>query len=208
MRILYDYYRSTACYRVRIALYYKNVDFELKTVNLVKEGGEQHSAEYQSLNAQQLVPTFCDGDTVLTQSLAILEYLDEKYPEPAILPDDPILRARIRAFSQVIASDMHPLNNLRVLQYLTGPLEHSEDEKLAWYHHWLQLGFDALETYLSDEPETGFCFSEQLTMADICLLPQMYNAERFNFDMTAYPRLLAIGKHCYKLPSLQKAYPQ
>lgn len=206
---LYTYYRSTAAYRVRIALHYKNFAYESIPVNLLES--EQFNIEYSAVNPQMRVPTLIDSDNnselVLGQSIAILEYLEEKYPEPALLPKDIHLRAQVRAFCQLIACDMHPLNNSGVLQYIRKVFSQDKEEVNAWYFHWLTKGFDALEILLKDN-EGPFCFGEQLTMADICLIPQIYNAFRFEFPMNAYPKLSAIYQHCLPLKAFDAAKPE
>lgn len=208
MITLYDYYRSSACYRVRIALNYKKLDYEKIEIHLTKEGGEQHQAAYKNINPQQLVPTLMDGEHVLTQSIAIMEYLEERYPKPHLLPSDPVQRARARAIAQMVACDIHPLNNLRVLQYLVETLGHDEETKRTWYHHWLRLGFDAIETLLAYQPKTGFCVGDHVTIADICLVPQIYNATRHHFSMAPYPCLRAINENCLGMACFSDAMPE
>ena len=204
---LYSYFRSSAAYRVRIALNLKRLPAEIVPVHLVKNGGEQHSAEYRQLNANELVPTLIDDTFALSQSLSILEYLDEKYPEPALLPKQLQQRALIRAFSQNIACDIHPLNNLRVLQYLQNVFALSEGEKSTWYKHWIELGMRSLEAQLT-ESNGQFCFGEQATFADCCLIPQVYNAKRFNIDVSAFPKIESIYQHCMTLDAFQQAAPE
>ena len=204
---LYSYFRSSAAYRVRIALNLKGLPAEIVPVHLVKNGGEQHSAEYCQLNASELVPTLIDDTFALSQSLSILEYLDEKYPEPALLPKQLQQRALIRAFSQNIACDIHPLNNLRVLQYLQNVFALSEGEKSTWYKHWIELGMRSLEAQLT-ESNGQFCFGEQATFADCCLIPQVYNAKRFNIDVSAFPKIESIYQHCMTLDAFQQAAPE
>ena len=204
---LYSYFRSSAAYRVRIALNLKGLPAEIVPVHLVKNGGEQHSAEYRQLNASELVPTLIDDTFALSQSLSILEYLDEKYPEPALLPEQLQQRALIRAFSQNIACDIHPLNNLRVLQYLQNVFALSEGEKSTWYKHWIELGMRSLEAQLT-ESNGQFCFGEQATFADCCLIPQVYNAKRFNIDVSAFPKIESIYQHCMTLDAFQQAAPE
>lgn len=204
---LYSYFRSSAAYRVRIALNLKGLPAEIVPVHLVKNGGEQHSAEYRQLNASELVPTLIDDTFALSQSLSILEYLDEKYPEPALLPKQIQQRALIRAFSQNIACDIHPLNNLRVLQYLQNVFALSEGEKSTWYKHWIELGMRSLEAQLT-ESNGQFCFGEQATFADCCLIPQVYNAKRFNIDVSAFSKIESIYQHCMTLDAFQQAAPE
>ncbi|MGE8560001.1 MAG: maleylacetoacetate isomerase [Acinetobacter sp.] len=208
---LYSYFRSSAAYRVRIALNLKGLDAEVIPVHLVKNGGEQHSAEYRQINPSELLPALVEdgseGGFTLTQSLSILEYLEEKHPETALLPQNIEQRALIRAFSQSIACDIHPLNNLRVLQYLSGTLTVSDDQKSAWYKHWVETGFNGLEAQLKNS-NGKFCFGESPTFADCCLVPQVYNAIRFNIDLVAYPKIAAIYQHCNTLSAFQNAAPE
>lgn len=203
----YSYWRSSAAYRVRIALAYKGLSTNTHYVHLLKEGGEQRTAQYQALNPAQLVPVLVDGDLTLNQSLAILEYLEAKHPEPALLPADLNQAMQVRAVALDIACDIHPLNNLRVLQYLTGTLELTEQQKLHWIQHWLQQGLQALELRL--QKTAGLCcFGDEVSWADICLIPQIYNALRFSLDMSAYPTLKRIYQHCTSLPAFIKASPE
>ncbi|WP_431687962.1 maleylacetoacetate isomerase [Hahella sp. NBU794] len=209
MMQLYDYWRSSAAYRVRIALNLKGLPYEAHSVHLVKDGGQQHQSDYKALNPQGLVPLLTDGEFRLNQSLAIIEYLEDSHPTPALLPADPQTKAQVRAFSQVIACDIHPLDNLRVLQYLTGPMEVNEEKKLVWYQHWILEGFKALEQMAASYADKGpYCFGEQVTMADVCLIPQVYNANRFNCPMMNFPRLREINDNCLKLEAFQKATPE
>src|SRR5690606_4726115 len=176
---LYSYFRSSAAYRVRIALNLKGLAYETVPVHLLKDGGQQLSDSYRSLNPTALVPTLVDGDLAVGQSMAILEYLEETHPEPALLPRDAKGRARVRAIAQTIACDIHPLNNLRVLKYLKRTLGVPDEAKNAWYRHWVEEGLAALETMLARSPETGrYCHGDTPTMADICLVPQIANARR------------------------------
>ena len=209
-RILYGYWRSTAAYRVRIALAHKELSYDNRSVHLIKDGGQQKAADYTEINPQQLVPHFQDGDLAINQSMAILEYLEEVYPEKPLLPKSSEERAAIRAFCQEIVSDIHPLNNLRVLQYLKTALDVSEEEKLSWYRHWIARGFSALEQRLnkSRAARDSFCFGDQLTLADLCLVPQMYNARRFDCPLDEFPTLRAIENHCLELPAFQSALPE
>jgi maleylpyruvate isomerase len=205
---LYSYFRSSAAYRVRIALNLKGLDYQTVPVHLLRNGGEQRSAEYRQANPQGLVPFLETEQGGIGQSLAILEYLEEQYPTPALLPADPFLRAKVRAFALHIACDIHPLNNLRVLQHLTGTLGISEDAKLAWIQRWIADGFRALEDELSRQPHRGpYCIGEQLTLADVCLVPQWFNAERFQCELTPYPRLHAVVNACNALQAFQLAQP-
>ena len=206
---LYDYFRSTASYRVRIALLYKNIDYQSLPIHLVNNGGEQHSEDYRKINPQALVPSLSDGENTFTQSLAMLEYLEEKHPQPALLPEGISERAHVRSIAQMIACDIHPLNNLRVLQYPTQTLHHDENDKLAWYRHWIKLGFDALEQRLQTLPRPKpVCYGDTVTMADVCLIPQIYNAHRFDCPMDDYPLLNAINAHCLGMEAFYKAAPE
>ena len=202
---LFDYFRSSAAYRVRIALNLKGVTAERAFVHLLK--GEQRSADYVARNPQSLVPALeTDDGTVLTQSLAIIEWLEEVHPEPRLLPDATDERARVRAIALSIACDIHPLNNLRVLQYLTREMGVSDEAKDAWYGHWCEVGLAALETQLAREPATGrFCHGDRPTLADICLVPQLANARRVNIDTARYPTLARIETACNALPAFADA---
>lgn len=208
MLTLYHYFRSSASYRVRISLNIKSLLYHDIPVHLVNKGGEQFSEDFQMLNPQSLVPVLQDHEKTLTQSLAIIEYLEETHPSPALLPKDPFLRAQIRAFALAIASEIHPLNNLRVLSYLTDELNISDDQKSQWYHHWIATGLTALEKKLaSSEFTSDFCFGKTPSMADVFLVPQLYNARRFLCDLSAYPTLIRIDAHCQQLEAFSKAKP-
>lgn len=204
---LYGYFRSSAAYRVRIALNLKGLAYEQLAVNLAD--GEQRGVDNLARNPQGLVPVLeTDDGTRLTQSLAICEYLDERYPEPPLLPADAAERARVRALAQAIACEIHPLNNLKVLKYLTGELGVSDEARLGWYRHWVSEGFDALETRLADSPATGaFCHGDTPTLADACLVPQVFNARRFDCDLSAYPTIRRIIERCATLDAFQRAAP-
>ena len=205
---LYNYFRSTSSYRVRIACNLKGLSYEYIPVHLNRNGGEQFAADFSSLNPQQLVPLLIDGTLLISQSLAIIEYLDECYPDVALLPRASIDRVRVRQLSQYIACEMHPLNNLRVLKYLTGPLQLSVEQKQAWTVHWLRTGLEALERELNGSAARGkFCFGNTPTMADCCLVPQLYSARRFGIDVDAYPALRAIDAECQTLDAFQAAHP-
>ena len=209
MLVLYTYFRSSAAYRVRIALELKGLPYKAVPVHLVRGGGEQHSAAFAMLNPSELVPVLVDGEATITQSLAIIEYLDEVHPAPALLPPDAAGRARVRAIAQTIACEIHPLNNLRVLQRLEATLGASAQTKSEWYAHWVTLGFTALESMLSQSAATGrYCHGDTPTLADCCLVPQIYNAERFGISLAAYPTLCRIGAACLELPAFQQASPQ
>lgn len=202
---LFGYFRSSAAYRVRIALNLKDIEAEHAFVHLRK--GEQAAPDYAALNPQHLVPTLVDGDAVLTQSLAIIEYLDETHPEPPLLPADPAGRARVRSIAQAIACDIHPINNLRVLKYLVGPMGVTEEEKDEWYRHWIAVGLGAVERMLA--AGTGrFCHGDAPGLADACLVPQVFNAERFGCDLTAFPTVTRITAACRALPAFAAAEPE
>jgi maleylacetoacetate isomerase len=192
---------------VRIALNLKGLSYDTQAVHLLKQGGEQHSAEYAAINPSELVPTLLDQQYVLTQSLSILEYLEEAYPKTALLPQNLQQRAQIRTFAQHIACEIHPLNNLRVLQYLEQTLAVSNSEKTAWYQHWIKLGFHSLEQQLQHS-NGKYCFGEQASFADCCLIPQVYNAKRFQIDLTEYPKIQSIYTHCMRLAAFQQAAPE
>jgi len=202
---LYSYFRSSAAYRVRIALNLKSLDADYDYVHLVRDGGAQHKPAYKALNPQAVLPTLVlDGGEVLTQSLAIIEYLDETYPDPPLLPRDPVARARVRAVGAAIACDIHPLNNLRVLQFLKNDLGLGQPDVDNWYRHWVELGFDAVEQMI----EGGdFCFGDTVSLADICLLPQIFNARRFDVDVGAYPRISAVERKCATMAAFEEAHP-
>ncbi|WP_219115858.1 maleylacetoacetate isomerase [Janthinobacterium sp. UMAB-56] len=205
---LHGYYRSSASYRVRIALNLKNLHVDTVYVHLSRRGGEQFTPAFSGLNPQQLLPVLEDGGAVLTQSLAIIEYLDETQTGQKLLPADALGRARVRQLAMVCACDIHPLNNLRVLNYLTGPLVLSQEQKNAWYQHWTHLGLAALEAELAKSPLTGqFCHGDTPTLADCCLVPQIYNARRFHCDLAPYPTILRVIAHCEALPAFQQAHP-
>jgi len=204
---LYSYFRSSAAYRVRIALALKGLVYEYVPVHLIK--GEQRADGYRALNAQALVPTLVDEQRIFTQSLAIIEYLDERHPQPPLLPDTAAERARVRAIALSIACDIHPLNNTRVLQYLERTLGASEEAKSAWYRHWVELGLSALETQLAGDPATGtFCHGEKTSLADICLVPQLANARRYDIPLDAYPTLARIDSNCRALAAFAQSAPE
>lgn len=206
---LYTYWRSSAAYRVRIGLNLKGLPWQARPLHLVHGGGQQHDTDYTALNPQALVPTLIHGQRVLTQSLAILEYLDDAFPDTAaLLPADAPGRARVRALSQLVACDIHPLNNLRVMQYLGGRLGVDEPARQEWTGHWMHAGFAAMEVMLASSSATGrFCHGDTPGLADCCLLPQLYNARRFSIDLTAYPTLQRIEQHCCALAAFQDAHP-
>lgn len=200
---LFTYFRSSAAYRVRIALNYKGIDYTPVPVNLVK--GEHKVPPYLDINPQGLVPALRlkDGN-LLTQSGAILEWLEENYPSPALLPEDSFQRGVVRGWANLVGCDIHPIDNLRVLNYLTGELGISDQQKQDWYHHWIRLGFETLESNIKATP---YCWGEQVTLADVYLIPQVYNALRFKLDMKPFPKILSVYQRCNELPSFSAAYP-
>jgi maleylacetoacetate isomerase len=204
---LYDYFRSSAAYRVRIALNLKGIAPERAFVHLRR--GDQRSDDYLALNPQGLVPALVTDDgTVLTQSLAIIEYLDETQPSPPLLPKSPIERARVRSLAQAIACDIHPIDNLRVLRYLLNTVGVEEAQKDAWYKYWIDVGLEALESAVARDPRTGrFCHGDSPTLADVCLVPQLANGRRVDMDLSPYPTLLRIEAECQALPAFADAAP-
>ncbi|ALU88142.1 maleylacetoacetate isomerase [Herbaspirillum rubrisubalbicans] len=208
MTTLYSYFRSSASYRVRIALNLKGVAYETAAVHLLNQGGEQLLPAFTQVNPHALVPVLADQGRLLTQSMAMLEYLEERYPTPALLPGDAFQRAHIRELALAIACEIHPLNNLRVLRYLKHQLAVDEAQKTAWIQHWIKLGFSALEQQLAADTTRGhFCVGDAPTMADCFLVPQIFNARRFEVDMAPYPTLCAIDAACNALPAFQQAHP-
>ena len=202
---LYNYFRSSASFRVRIALHLKSLPYEYIAVHLAK--GENLLDTYRQIAADNLVPNMeIDGEH-LNQSMAIIEYLDEMHPEPALLPKDPLGRARVRALAQSIACEIHPINNLRVLKYLTGTLGVSEDQKNTWYRHWVRDGLEAFERQLAKGPQSTYCYGNTPTLADCCLVPQIFNGKRFNVNIDGLPRTMAAFDACMKLDAFQKAQP-
>lgn len=204
---LYGFFRSSTSFRLRIALNLKGLAYEPRYVSLPKM--EHRAEDFLAVNPQGLVPALVDDANVVTQSLAIIEYLDETHPEPPFLPASPIDRAYVRAVAQIMACEIHPLNNVRVLKYLQSRWNLSEDERNEWYAHWITEGFRGLEAYLTHEKKSGrFVFGDAPGIADICLVPQVFNAERFNCDLSAYPTCLAIHQNCMALRSFEKAQPK
>lgn len=204
---LYSYWRSTAAYRVRITLNIKGLAYDTVPVDLVTDGGQQHAADYTALNPSHLVPTLMlDDGTALTQSLAIAEYLDITHPNPPLLPAGPIQRARVKAAALVIAADMHPVNNLRVVQHLGNKFGATPDDKADWMRHWMVLGFDALQQMV--RADTPFAFGDTPGFADICLTAQYYNARRWGLDLAPYARLTEIEQNCLALPAFDAATPE
>ncbi|MBV1775933.1 maleylacetoacetate isomerase [Burkholderiaceae bacterium DAT-1] len=205
---LYTYFRSSAAWRVRIALAHKGLSWEAVPVHLLKDGGQQHGDAYKSLNPQGLVPALVtEAGDVLSQSLAIIEYLDEAYPAQALLPTDPVARAKVRSLALQIAADIHPINNLRVLQYLKRELSASQEQVDAWIRHWVDTGFATLETQLLAAGATKYCYGDQPSLADACLVPQVFNARRFGVDMSKYPVISAIDAHLMTLPAFAETQP-
>ena len=204
---LYGFSRSSAAYRVRIALGLKGLSYDYVSIHLAK--GEQYNPEYGSVNPQNLVPVLEDEGNLLYQSLAIIQYLEETHPEPRLIPVAPFERNRVRSLALIVACEIHPLNNTRVLNYLTGSLGLTEDQKREWYHHWVKTGFTALEKRLATEPWTGrFCHGDTPGFADISLVPQVANANRFKVDLTAFPTIVRINAECLKLEAFEKAAPE
>jgi maleylacetoacetate isomerase len=203
---LYTYFRSSAAYRVRIALNLKGLPHEMVPVHLTKDGGYQRKAEFVALNPQMRVPALAlsSGD-VITQSLAIIEYLDDIHPEPPLLPVDALDRAHVRAIAQTVACDIHPLNNLVVLQYLKRTLKHDQAEIDDWYHHWVIEGFKAIEAMIEPGP---YACGAHVTLADLCLVPQVFNARRLKVPLDAFPKIVAADAACLKLPAFDKARPE
>ena len=206
--ILHNYFRSSAAYRVRIAMQLKGLSYAYIPVHLTRDGGMQFTAPYAILNPQKLVPLLDDDGFHLSQSLAIIEYLDEQFPNVRLVPEDIQARARVRQIALAISCDIHPLQNLRVLKYLTNKLGLSEDDKMGWIHHWLTLGLAALEAELMRSSFRGkFCVGDQPTMADCALVPQMFSAARFGVDTSPYPTLRSIYDHCEAVPAIAAAHP-
>lgn len=206
---LYTYARSSAAYRTRIALNLKGIGCETVTVDLRPAASDHNKSDYRAMNPQGLVPALSVDDTTVAQSLAIIEYLDETHPDPPLLPRAPVDRARVRAMALAVACDMHPLNNLRVLNYLRSPLEHDEDTVNAWYRHWIAAGFGGLEQEARRASRDGrHMFGSTVTLADIYIVPQMYNARRFKCDLEPYPTLTGICAHLDALPAFARAAPE
>jgi len=209
--VLYSYWRSSAAYRVRIALNLKGLSYETRPVHLVRDGGEQHAEGYRMLNPQELIPCLLDGDRVVTQSLAIMEYLDEMHPEQetALLPVDARSRAQVRALAMAVTCDIHPLGNLRVLQQLEAQFGASEEQRAAWSRYWIASGFKAIEAMLTESAATGrYCHGETPSMADACLVPQVYNALRWKLSMDDYPIIWRIYQACNELDAFRLAAPE
>jgi len=203
---LYSYFRSSAAYRVRIALNLKGIAYDTISIHLVKDGGHNRRPEFRAVNPQMRVPVLVtpQGDTLI-QSLAIIEYLDETHPQPPLLPKDPIARARVRAFAELIACDIHPLNNTSPLRYLKRELGQEQTVIDAWYHHWVIEGFEALEAMIGDGP---YLCGKEVTLADLCLVPQVFNARRLKVPLDKFPKLVAADAACQKLPAFAEARPE
>lgn len=204
---LYGYWRSSASYRTRIAMHLKGLSFDSMPVHLVRDGGEQKKAAYTELNPVGLVPTLVDGDLVLNQSLAIIEYLDAKHPESRLIPADPKQAAVVRSLALDMAAELQPITNLRVLQYLTGTLGVSDEARLEWIHHWVATTFAAFEERLG-QYAGQYCVGDTVTLADVCLVPQVYNAKRFQVDLSPYPLLMGVYERLQALPAFQQAQPE
>ncbi|HJV00257.1 MAG TPA: maleylacetoacetate isomerase [Burkholderiaceae bacterium] len=205
---LYTYFRSSAAYRVRIALNLKGLAYEAIPVHLLRHGGEQLAPAYRDINPSALIPALEDDGAIIHQSLAIMEYLDELHPAVPLLPVGALGRARVRALALTVACDTHPITNLRVLKYIKGPMGLSEEVKTQWYKHWLGEGMAMLEAHLASEPQTGrFCHGDTPTMADCCLAPQVFNAQRFELDLAPYPTIMRIHANCMALPAFAAAHP-
>ena len=209
MGTLYDFHRSSACFRVRIALQLKGVAYDTVPIHLVQDGGAQHGPEFRALNPAGLIPVWSDANGVISQSLAILEYLEETQPEPALLPRDPAGRAFVRSLCLSVACDIHPLNNLRVLQYLEQECDMPKERRSAWYAHWVEGGLAALERLLEQRGQSGpFAYGERPTLADCCLVPQVTNALRFSCRLEHVPKVRGIYEHCMALPEFMAAAPR
>jgi maleylacetoacetate isomerase len=205
---LYSYFRSSASYRVRIALALKGLSYEYAGIHLLKDGGHQHSSTYRELHPDGLVPALQDGPIVLTQSLAIIEYLEERHPTPTLLPTGAADRAYVRSIALQVACDIHPVNNLRVLQYLSKQLGIADEQKTEWYRHWVDSGFRSLEKQLKSDRRMGnFVCGDSPTIADICLIPQVWNARRFEIPLTSYPEIARIADNAMRLEAFIQAEP-
>jgi maleylacetoacetate isomerase len=203
---LYSYFRSSAAYRVRIALNLKNIPYEMEAVHLAKDGGHNRKPEYRAVNPQMKLPSLqlSNGD-ILIQSMAIIAYLDEVYPEPPLLPAEAVARAKVRAIAQIVACDIHPIDNVAPLRYLKNVLGHDQGKIDAWYHHWILEGFEAIEALISPGP---YAFGAQVTLADLCLVPQVFNARRMKVPIERFPRIVAADAACLALPAFDRARPE
>jgi maleylpyruvate isomerase len=203
---LYTFFRSSAAFRVRIALNLKGLTTDMVSIHLQKEGGLNKKPEFRAINPQMRVPALkLDSGDVLIQSLAIMEYLDEIHPQPPLLPQDPLARAKVRGLAQLIACDIHPLNNTGPLRYLKNQMGQPQEKIDAWYHHWILEGFAALETLLGEGP---YAFGNEITIADVCVVPQVYNARRFKVPLDRFPRILAVDAACRELAAFERARPE
>ncbi|CAN5221940.1 maleylacetoacetate isomerase [soil metagenome] len=206
--LMYGYFRSSAAYRVRIALNLKGLAVETLPIHLTRDGGQHLTAEYAAINPEKLVPALQDGETLISQSLAILEYLEERHPEPPLLPRDAASRATVRSLAALVACDVHPLNNLRVLKYLEKTLGVTPEQKLDWIRHWITAGFDAIETRLTRDGTSGLCcFGDLPTFADCCLIPQVFSARRFDLSLDPYPAIRRIDAHLNGIEAFAAAAP-
>jgi maleylacetoacetate isomerase len=206
---LYTFFRSSASYRVRIALNLKGLPYEQAPIHLRRGGGEQLSAAYRAINPQALVPALEDAGKILTQSLAIIEYLEEKHPTPPVLPSDPADKALVRSMAMIIACEIHPIQNLRVLNYVKNEYGQTDEQVNRWAQHWIDLGLSALEQLIGAGATRGkFCFGDAPTLADICLVPQLGNARRYGCDLAKYPAILEVEKNCLALAAFADAAPE
>ena len=205
----YGYFRSSAAYRCRIAFNLKNIDYDLKIIHLKNDGGQQNSIKYKKINPQALIPSIEDDGFILTQSMAIIEWLDEKYPIPNLLPEDTNLKAKVRAFAQSIACEIHPLQNLRVQEFITEEFNQDSKQIDKWLKRWLGGGLAACEEMIKNQNQNlDFCFGDHPSLADICLVPQIFSAQRFNVDLSEMPILMKIFNHCSSLEAFKDAHPK
>jgi maleylpyruvate isomerase len=203
---LYSYFRSSAAYRARIALNLKGLAYETVSIHLTQDGGRQHAPEFRAVNPQKRVPALAlDSGEILLQSLAIIEYLDEIHPDPPLLPKDPVARAKVRAVAQIVACDIHPLNNTGPLNYLRGTIKADQAAVQAWYAHWINAGFEAIEELIAPGP---YAFGRDVTLADVCIVPQVANAHRFKVPLDRFPRIVAVDAAARALPAFDAARPE